>query len=52
MYKYNTYIFLQLNHPGLIPTSDIIYNPSPDKGFLKNVNSKELTKEEILRIQD
>ena len=52
VHKYNTYIFLQLNHPGLMSTSDVIYSPSPDKGFFKNVTSKELTKEEILRIQD
>lgn len=52
VHKYNTYIFMQLNHPGLMSTSDIIYSPSPDKGFFKNITSKELTKEDILRIQD
>lgn len=52
VHKYNTYIFMQLNHPGLMSTSDIIYSPSPDKGFFKNVTSKEMTKEDILRIQD
>ena len=51
-HKYNTYIFMQLNHPGLMSTSDVIYSPSPDKGFFKNVTSKEMTKEDILRIQD
>ena len=51
-HKYNTHIFMQLNHPGLMSTSDVIYSPSPDKGFFKNVTSKEMTKEDILRIQD
>ena len=40
VHKYNTYIFMQLNHPGLMSTSDIIYSPSPDKGFFKNITSK------------
>ena len=52
VHKYNTYIIMQLNHPGLMSTSDVIYSPSPDKGFFKNVTSKEMTKEDMLRIQD
>ena len=43
---------MQLNFPGLMSNSDVMYSPSPDKGFFKNVTSKELTKEDILRIQD
>ena len=52
VHKYNTYIIMQLNYPGLMSTSDVIYSPSPDKGFFKNVTSKEMTKEDMLRIQD
>ena len=52
VHKYNSYIILQLNHPGLYANSDIMYSPSGDKGFVNNVTSKEMTKEDILRIQD
>ena len=52
VHKLNTYIIMQLNFPGLMSTSDVIYSPSPDKGFFTNVTSKELTKEDMLRIQD
>ena len=52
VHKLNTYIIMQLNFPGLMSTSDVIYSPSPDKGFFSNVTSKELTKEDMLRIQD
>ena len=34
-HKYNTYIFMQLNHPGLMSTSDVIYSPSLIKVSLK-----------------
>ena len=43
---------MQLNHPGLGSKSDIIYSPSENKGFSSNVTSKEMTKEDILRIQN
>ena len=52
VHKYNSYIILQLNHPGLYANSDIMYSPSGDKGFVNNVTSKEMTKEDILRIQN
>ena len=52
VHKLNTSIIMQLNFPGLMSTSDVIYSPSPDKGFFSNVTSKELTKEDMLRIQD
>lgn len=52
VHKLNTYIIMQLNFPGLLSASDVIYSPSPDKGFFSNVTSKELTKEDMLRIQD
>ena len=52
VHKYNSYIIMQLNFPGLMSNSDVLYSPSPDKGFFKNVTSKELTKEDILRIQN
>ena len=52
VHKYNSYIIMQLNFPGLMSNSDVLYSPSPDKGFFKNVTSKELTKDDILRIQD
>ena len=52
VHKYNSYIFVQLNHPGLASKSDIIYSPSENKGFSSNVTSKEMTKEDILRIQN
>ena len=52
VHKYNSYIIMQLNFPGLMSNSDVLYSPSPDKGFFKNVTPKELTKDDILRIQD
>ena len=52
VHKYDSYIFMQLAHPGLFSTADIIYSPSENKGFFSNTISKEMTKEDILRIQD
>ena len=31
VHKYNSYIFVQLNHPGLVSSNDIIYSPSENK---------------------
>ena len=42
VHKYNPYIIMQLNFPGLMSNSDVMYSPSSDKGFFKNVTSKEL----------
>ena len=52
VHKYNSYIIMQLNHPGLYSSSDILYSPSGDKGVFTNITSKEMTKEDILRIQN
>ena len=51
-HKYNSLILLQINHHGLQSSGDIIYSPSKDKGILKDIESKEMTKDDILRIQD
>ena len=52
VHKYNSYIIMQLNHPGLLINSDIMYSPSGDNGFFTFVKSKEMTIEDILRIQN
>ena len=52
-HKYNSYIILDLVHQGLISIEQPVYSPSVDKGLLnKEIESKEMTKEDILRIQD
>jgi len=53
VHKYNSYILLDLVHLGLMSMDQPIYSPSKDKGFYnKEIESKEMTKEDILRIQD
>ena len=52
VHKYNKYIFLQIAHMGLYSIEDIIYSPSGGKGFNRDIESKEMTKEDILRVQD
>ena len=53
VHKYNSYILLDLVHQGLISVEQPAYSPSGDKGLLnKDLQSKEMTKEDILRIQD
>ena len=53
VHKYNSYILLDLVYLGLLGTKEPIYSPSGGKGFfLKDVESKAMTKEDILRIQD
>ena len=52
-HKYDTVILLQLNHHGLSSCGDVIYSPNKDKAiFKKDAYSKELTKEDILRIEN
>ena len=52
-HKYNSYILLDLAHIGLFSPEPPIYSPSADKGLLnKDIESKAMTKEDILRIQD
>ena len=52
-HKYNSYIILDLVHQGLISIEQPVYSPSVDKGLInKEIESKEMTKEDILRIQD
>ena len=52
-HKHNTYILLDLVHLGLYSSEEPIYSPSSDNGFHnKDIKSKEMTKEDILRIQD
>ena len=50
VHKYNSYIFMQLSHPGLHSKDDIIYSPSINKGFSQDKNSIEMTKDDILKI--
>ena len=53
VHKYNSYILLDLVHQGLISVEQPCYSPSGDKGLInKELQSKEMTKEDILRIQD
>ena len=53
VHKYNSYILLDLVHQGLIATEQPAYSPSGDKGLLnKELQSKAMTKDDILRIQD
>ena len=53
VHKYNSYIILDLVHQGLISEEEPSYSPSGDKGLIKTeIQSKEMTKEDILRIQD
>ena len=52
VHKYNSYIILDLVHQGLISEEEPSYSPSGDKGLIKTeIQSKEMTKEDILRIQ-
>ena len=52
-HKHNSYILLDLVHQGLYSVEQPIYSPSGDKGLInKELQSKEMTKEDILRIQD
>ena len=43
---------MQLSHPGLHSKDDIIYGPSINKGFSQDKNSIEMTKDDILRIEE
>ena len=53
VHKYNSYVLLDLVYMGLLGTKEPIYSPSGGKGFLlKDVESKAMTKEDILRIQN
>ena len=52
IHSHNSFIFVQLAHSGLHSTGDIIYSPSVNKGFTQDKNSKEMTKEDIIRIEE
>jgi len=52
VHKYNSYILLDLVHLGLHSPFEPIYSPSGDKTLQKGIQSKEMTKEDILRVQD
>ena len=52
VHKNNTYILIQLVHPGLFTILDTSYSPSGDINKFTNKESKEMKKEDILRIQD
>ena len=52
-HKYKAHIILDLVHQGLIAAEQPAYSPSGDKGLInKEIQSKAMTKEDILRIQD
>ena len=50
-HKYNSYILLDLVHFGL-NSAGPSYSPSGDRGVYKDIETKAMTKEDILRIQD
>ena len=52
VHKYNSYIFMQLSHAGLYSKDDIIYSPSINKGFSQDKNSIEMTKDDILKVEE
>jgi 2,4-dienoyl-CoA reductase-like NADH-dependent reductase (Old Yellow Enzyme family) len=52
VHKYNSYILLDLVHLGLHSPFEPIFSPSGDKSLQKGIQSKEMTKEDILRVQD
>ena len=53
VHKHNSYILLGILHYGLLNADQPMYSPSGGKGILnKEVESKAVTKEDILRIQD
>ena len=53
VHKHNSYILLDLVHLGLLAFQEPIYSPSGGKGlFAKDIDSKAMTKEDILRIQN
>jgi len=52
VHKYNSYILLDLVHLGLHSPFEPVYSPSGDKTLQKGIQSKEMTKEDILRVQD
>ena len=52
VHKYNSYIFMQISHAGLYSKDDIIYSPSINKAFSQDKNSIEMTKDDILKIED
>ena len=52
VHKYNSYIFMQLSHAGLHSKDDIIYSPSINKGLSQEKNSIEMTKDDILKIEN
>ena len=52
VHKYNSYIFMQLTHAGLHSKDNIIYSPSINKGFSQDKNSIEMTKDDIIKIEN
>ena len=52
VHKYNSYILLDLVHLGLHSPFEPVYSPSGDKTLQKGIQSNEMTKEDILRVQD
>ena len=52
-HKHNSYILLGILHYGLLSSDQPIYSPSGGKSLVnQELESKEVTKEDILRIQD
>ena len=51
VHKYNSFILLDLVHFGL-NSAGPSYSPSGDKGVYKDIETKAMTKEDIIRIQD
>ena len=52
VHKYNSYIFMQLSHAGLHSKEDIIYSPSINKAFSQEKKSIEMTKDDIIKIEE
>ena len=52
-HKHNSYILLSILHYGLLSAEEPIFSPSGGKGIInQKIESKPVTKEDILRIQD
>lgn len=51
-HKHNLYIILQLGSLGLMSGEDIIYSPSVNKALFEDRYSVEMTKEDIIRVEN
>ena len=52
VHKYDSYIFMQLSHAGLHSKDDVVYSPSINKCFSQEKDSIEMSKEDIIKIEE